>query len=175
MAGLLVPMGTLGYRRMLSIGLMVFGIASFAAAFSSSAAMLIASRALLGVGVSMVMPRVLAIIRTTFADDGERAKALGLWSVVGMAGVAIGLLVGGILLEDFWWSSVFLVSLTVLAVVIPMVWLLVPKTVGRGSGDWNIYQAALLVAGLVLTVYAMKAGMKSGIDGAVAAALFAAD
>ncbi len=80
MAGLLVPMGTLadrvGYRRMLLIGLAVFGIASAAAAFSVSPAMLIASRAVLGIGASMVMPSVLAIIRTTFEDDEERAKAL---------------------------------------------------------------------------------------------------
>ena len=105
MAGLLVPMGTLadrmGYRRMLLTGLVVFGGASAAAAFSTSPAMLIGSRAVLGVGASMIMPCVLAIIRTTFEDDGERARALGLWSVVGMAGAAIGPLVGGILLEHF--------------------------------------------------------------------------
>lgn len=177
MAGLLVPMGTLadrlGYRRMLLIGLILFGIASGAAAFSSSPAMLIASRAVLGVGAAMIMPCVLAIIRTTFEDDEERAKALGLWSVVGMAGAAIGPLVGGLLLEHFWWGSVFLVNIPVLAVVIPMVWMLVPKSVGTGSGDWNIGQAALLVAGLVLTVYGIKTGMKGGIDGIVAFSMFA--
>jgi len=177
MAGLLVPMGTLadrlGYRRMLLIGLVVFGIASTAAAFSPSPAMLIASRAVLGVGSAMIMPCVLAIIRTTFEDDEERAKALGLWSVVGMAGAAIGPLVGGLLLEHFWWGSVFLVNIPVLAVVIPMVWRLVPKSVGTGSGEWNIAQAALLVAGLVLTVYGIKTGMKGGIDGVVASSMFA--
>ncbi|MCZ7486240.1 MFS transporter [Rhizobium rhizogenes] len=175
MAGLLVPMGTLadrmGYRRMLLTGLVVFGIASAAAAFSTSPAMLIGSRAILGVGASMIMPCVLAIIRTTFEDDGERARALGLWSVVGMAGAAIGPLVGGILLEHFWWGSVFLVNLPVLTVVIALVWFLVPKKVGTGLGAWNIGQAALLVAGLVLTVYGIKTGMKGGINGTVAASL----
>ncbi|MGI2036107.1 MFS transporter [Rhizobium panacihumi] len=168
MAGLLVPMGTLadriGYRKILLIGLCVFGLASFAAAFSTTPAMLIASRAVLGIGASMVMPSVLAIIRTTFEDDGERARALGLWSVVGMAGAAIGPLVGGLLLEHFWWGSVFLVNLPVLAVVIPMVWWLVPRNAGTGMGDWNIGQAALLVAGLVLAVYGIKTSMKVGLD-----------
>lgn len=177
MAGLLVPMGTLadrmGYRRMLLIGLLVFGVASTFAAFSTSAAMLIASRAVLGIGASMIMPCVLAIIRTTFEDDGERARALGLWSVVGMAGAAVGPLVGGVLLEHFWWGSVFLVNLPVLAVVIPLVWFVVPTKVGTGSGDWNIGQAALLVAGLVLTVYGIKTGMKGGLDGMVVASLSA--
>lgn len=177
MAGLLVPMGTLadrlGYRRMLLIGLVVFGVASGAAAFSTSPAMLIASRAVLGVGASMIMPCVLAIIRTTFEDDEERARALGLWSVVGMAGAAIGPLVGGLLLEHFWWGSVFLVNIPILAIVIPMVFLLVPKSAGTGSGDWNIGQAALLVAGLVLTVYGVKTGMKGGIDAVVGSSMLA--
>lgn len=177
MAGLLVPMGTLadrvGYRRMLLIGLAVFGIASAAAAFSVSPAMLIASRAVLGIGASMVMPSVLAIIRTTFEDDEERAKALGLWSVVGMAGAAVGPLVGGLLLEHFWWGSVFLVNLPLLAIVIPLVWFMVPSRAGTASGEWNISQAALLVAGLILTVYGIKAGMKSGFGVEVASAMTA--
>ncbi|MDP9839775.1 DHA2 family multidrug resistance protein-like MFS transporter [Neorhizobium huautlense] len=167
MAGLLVPMGTLadrmGYRRILLIGLLIFGIASIAAAFSTSPTMLIASRAVLGIGASMIMPSVLAVIRTTFEDDDERARALGMWSVVGMAGAAIGPLAGGLLLEHFWWGSVFLVNIPVLAVVIPLVWILVPDTVISETSEWKIGQAVLLVAGLVLSVFAVKAVMKEGL------------
>jgi len=171
MAGLLVPMGTLadrlGYRRMLLAGLALFGLASLAAAFSTSAAMLIAARAVLGIGAAMIMPCVLAVIRTTFEDDAERARALGMWSVIGMAGAAIGPLIGGVLLEHFWWGSVFLVNIPVLAIVVPMVWMLVPNNAGNGAEEWKIGQAALLVIGLVMTVFAIKTGMKGGIDAVV--------
>lgn len=168
MAGMLVPMGTLadriGYRRMLLIGLSVFTIASIAAAFSTSASMLIAVRALLGVGASMVMPCILAIVRQTFEDDGERATALGIWSVVGSAGAGIGPLAGGFLLEHFWWGSVFLVNVPIMLVVIPLVAFVVPAKPGSGAAGWKLGQAMLLIAGLIATVYAVKAGVKEGID-----------
>lgn len=167
MAGLLVPMGTLadrvGYRRILLIGLGIFGIASVAAAFSTSAPMLIVTRAALGIGSSLIMPCVLALIRQTFEDDAERATALGIWSVVGMAGAAVGPLVGGLLLEHFWWGSVFLVNVPVMLVVIPAVWRLVPSFPGNPDATWKPGQALLLVVGLILTVYGIKAGFKAGL------------
>lgn len=166
MAGLLVPMGTLadriGYRRMLLSGLAVFTVASVAAAFSPSAPFLIAARAGLGIGSSMIMPCVLALIRQSFDDDGERATALGVWSVVGMAGAAVGPLAGGILLEHFWWGSVFLVNVPVMMVVIPMAWWLVPARPGAATGSWDPRQAILLVAALMLTVYGIKSVFKAG-------------
>lgn len=168
MAGLLVPMGTLadriGYRRMLLTGLFVFTAASVAAAFSPSATALIASRAALGIGASMIMPCILAIIRQTFEDDGERATALGVWSVVGTAGAAIGPLAGGFLLEHFWWGSVFLVNVPVMMAVIPMVWGVVPARSGNPDATWRIGQALVLMAGLVLTVYGIKTAFKQGLD-----------
>jgi len=94
MAGLLVPMGTLadkvGHRRMLLTGLVIFLAASVAAAFSTSAAMLIGARVVLALGASMVMPSILATIRQTFEDSRERAIALGLWGTIGSAGAALG-------------------------------------------------------------------------------------
>lgn len=168
MAGLLVPMGTLadriGYRRMLLIGLAVFTVSSVAAAFSPAAIPLIAARAALGIGSSMIMPCVLALIRQSFDDDAERATALGVWSVVGMAGAAVGPLAGGLLLEHFWWGAAFLVNVPIMMIVIPMAWRLVPETSGASSGPWDPRQALLLVAALMLTIYGIKAGFKSGLD-----------
>ncbi|MGV1908484.1 MFS transporter [Agrobacterium cavarae] len=169
MAGLLVPMGTLadkvGCRRLLLVGLGIFTFASVAAAFSTSASMLIAARAVLGVGSAMIMPCVLAVIRQTFEDDAERATALGAWSVVGMAGAAIGPLAGGLLLEHFWWGSVFLVNVPIMMIVIPMVWILIPRRSGNASASWKPGQALIVIAGLMLTVYGIKTGVKTNLDG----------
>ena len=168
MAGLLVPMGTLadktGHRRMLLIGLGVFTFASALAAYSTSASMLIAARAVLGIGSAMIMPSVLAVIRQTFEDDAERASALGIWSVVSMAGAAIGPLVGGLLLEHYWWGSVFLVNLPIMLVVIPMVWFCVPDRPGNSDATWKPGQALILIAGLMLSVYGVKSVFKAGLD-----------
>lgn len=162
MAGLLVPMGTLadkvGNRRILLIGLAIFGIASALAAFAPTAQMLIGARVLLAVGGSMIMPCVLGIIRRTFEDDTERRLALGLWGTVGAAGAAVGPLAGGALLEHFWWGSVFLINVPVMLVVAPACWLLLPRQEQTTSGHWAIGQASLLVVGMIAVVYATKAG-----------------
>lgn len=166
MAGLLVPMGTLadrlGYRRMMLVGLVIFVIASVFAAFAPSAMALIAARVLLALGASMVMPSILAIIRQTFEDDRERAIALGLWGTVGSAGAALGPLAGGILLEHFWWGSVFLVNVPIMLVVWPLAYFAVPKRKPQGGGNWTIGQALILIGGLIATVYAVKSGFKTG-------------
>lgn len=164
MAGLLVPMGTLadrvGHRKMLLTGLAVFLIASVIAAFAPTAAILIGARLLLAVGASMVMPNILAIIRQTFEDDNERAMALGLWGTVGAAGAAFGPLVGGLLLEHFWWGSVFLINVPVMAIVWPLAYFAVPKNQPQGTGHWKIGQAIALIIGLIASVYALKSAFK---------------
>ncbi len=162
MAGLLVPMGTLadrvGNRTILMLGLGIFGVASVFASFSQNAPMLIASRALLALGGAMIMPCVLGIIRKTFENEGERAMALGLWGTVGSAGAAVGPLLGGALLEHFWWGSVFLINVPVMLAVIPGCYFLLPKVEQTTPGKWAIGQALLLIAGMIAVVYSIKAG-----------------
>lgn len=165
MAGLLVPMGTLadriGNRKLLLIGLAVFGMASVFAAYSQSAVMLIAARVLLALGGSMIVPCVLGIIRRTFEDDGERAVALGLWSTVGSAGAAVGPLIGGGLLEFFWWGSVFLINVPLVLIVFAACYFLLPRAEATTSGRWPLGQALLLLAGMILMIYAIKSGFSA--------------
>ncbi|WP_245958004.1 MFS transporter [Marinomonas piezotolerans] len=162
MAGLLVPMGTLadkvGNRRILLIGLLIFGVASAATAFAPTAQMLIGARVMLALGGSMIMPCVLGIIRRTFEDEKERGLALGLWGTVGAAGAAVGPLIGGALLEHFWWGAVFLINVPVMLIVAPACWLLLSREEQTTSGHWPIGQALLLVMGMIAVVYAAKTG-----------------
>src|SRR3989338_2942426 len=163
MAGLLVPMGTLadriGNRRVLLIGLVIFGFASLLAAFAPTATLLIGARVLLALCGSMIMPCVLGIIRRTFEDADERAMALGLWGTVGAAGAALGPLIGGALLEHFWWGSAFLINVPIMLVVAPLVFLLLPRTEDTTPGTWALVQALLLIAGILAVVYGIKAAV----------------
>jgi len=166
MAGLLVPMGTLsdrvGHRRMLLSGLVIFMLASLAAAYSPSAGFLIAARILLAVGGAMVMPNILALIRHTFDDPKERGIALGLWGTVGSAGAALGPLSGGALLEHFWWGSVFLINVPVILIVLLLAYLSLPRHTSTAKGNWTIGQSLILITGLIATIYAVKSGFKTG-------------
>ena len=122
MAGLLLGAGTLGdrigHRRMFVIGLWVFGIASLAAAFSPNPGMLIGARALLAVGAAAMMPATLALIRLAFDNPRERNIAIAIWGSMSIAGAALGPILGGALLERFWWGSVFLINVPVVALAL---------------------------------------------------------
>ena len=165
-ASLLVPMGTqgdrIGPRKLLLVGLLIFMAASLAAAFSPNAKSLIVARGLLAVGGAMIIPSVLAIIRITFDDWKERAMALGIWGTVSTVAAAMGPLAGGLLLEHFWWGSVFLINVPIILIILPLAASLLPKPQIRIKGTWPIGQALTLAAGLMATVYAIKAVFKQG-------------
>ena len=163
MAGLLVPMGTLadkiGNQKILLVGLCLFGIASVCAAFSQNSLMLIGSRALLALGGSMIIPCVLGIIRRTFEDDNERAIALGLWGTIGSTGAALGPIIGGGLLEHYWWGSVFLINVPIMFIIAPACYFLLSRKEITTDREWKIGQALMLISGIIALVYALKSGI----------------
>src|ERR687895_1071360 len=130
-AGALITMGTLGdrigRRRMLLIGAAAFALASLLAAFSTSAEMLIAARALLGIAGATIAPSTLSLIRNLFHDSHQRTVAIGVWITAYSLGGAIGPLLGGALLEFFWWGSVFLLGVPVMALLLVLGPLLLPE------------------------------------------------
>ncbi|MEU9408933.1 MFS transporter [Streptomyces sp. NPDC048281] len=159
-ASLLILFGTLGdrvgRRRVLLLGYALFGIASAAAALAPSAAALIGARALLGVGGAMIMPATLSILRQVFPDRRERALAIGIWSAVAAVGAAVGPLLGGFLLEHFWWGSVFLVNIPLMLVSLPVGRLLLPESRGDRDGPWDVVGALMAAVGLFGVVFAVK-------------------
>jgi MFS transporter, DHA2 family, multidrug resistance protein len=134
-AGSLITMGTLGdrvgRRKLLMIGAAAFGAVSVLAAFSTSAEMLIASRALLGIAGATLAPSTLSLIFAMFSDPRERSVAIGVWIGSFSAGSAIGPVLGGIMLEYFWWGSAFLVALPVMTALLVLAHECCPSTATR--------------------------------------------
>ncbi|WAW11358.1 MFS transporter [Oxalobacter vibrioformis] len=159
-AGLLPGLGTLGdhlgHKRMFVGGLMVFGVASLFAAFSPVPESLIAARVLLAVGAAMMMPATLSIIRVTFTDEKERAMAFGIWGAVASGGAAFGPVVGGVLLEYFWWGSVFLINVPVVIAALVTGVLLLPEGKKQKGRTWDLVGSVQVMVGLVGLAYAVK-------------------
>jgi EmrB/QacA subfamily drug resistance transporter len=160
-AGLLFTAGILGdrigRRKMLLIGLALFGLASLASAYSRSPTQLIWARALMGVGAAAIMPSTLSIISNIF-DPRERGKAIGIWAGAVGLGVAIGPVIGGLLLESFWWGSVFLINVPVVIVGLIAVALMVPESRDPNPGRHDVVGVVLTVAGLIAFVYGIIYG-----------------
>lgn len=159
-SGLLPGLGTLGdrlgHKRLFIGGLVVFGIASLCAAYSPSAALLIASRALLAVGAAMMMPATLSIIRLTFSDESERSLAIGVWAAVASGGAAFGPVLGGYLLEHFWWGSVFLINVPIVVVALVLGLIYIPNLPGNAARRWDLAGSLQIMVGLVGVTYAIK-------------------
>jgi MFS transporter, DHA2 family, multidrug resistance protein len=159
-AGSLITMGTLGdrigRRRLLMIGAATFGVASVIAAFSRTAEMLVASRALLGVAGATLAPSTLSLIRNMFHDPGQRTVAIGVWGTSFSVGGAIGPLLGGMLLEHFWWGSVFLLAVPVMALLLVFGPMLLPEYRDPNAGRIDLTSAALSLAAVLSTIYGLK-------------------
>ncbi|MCX4694155.1 MFS transporter [Streptomyces sp. NBC_01408] len=159
-AALLILFGTLGdrvgRRRILLLGYGLFGVASAIAAFADNAQVLIAARALLGIGGAMIMPATLSILRQVFPDRRERALAIGIWTAVAAVGAASGPVLGGFLVQHYWWGSVFLINIPLMALILPMGRWLLPESKGTSDGPWDVTGALMAAAGVLGAVLGIK-------------------
>ena len=167
LAGLLVTMGTLGdrigRRKLLLIGAAAFGAASVLAAFSTSPAMLIAARAVLGVAAATLAPSTLSLIRNMFLDEQQRTFAVGVWIASFSTGAAIGPLIGGALLSHFWWGSVFLIAVPVMALLLVLGPIFLPEY-RDPAGRLDILSAGLSLASVLTVIYGIKQAAESGFS-----------
>src|SRR5687768_12737704 len=167
-AGFLITMGTLGdrigRRRLLLVGAGAFGIVSVIAAFSTSAEMLIASRALLGVAGATVAPSTLSLIFNMFTDPRQRTVAIGWWIAAFSAGGAIGPVLGGILLENFWWGSAFLVAVPVMLLLLVLGPRVLPEYRDPDAGRLDLPSALLSLAAVLTVIFGLKEMAQNGIE-----------
>lgn len=168
LAGFLVTMGNvadrIGRKKLLMIGSVCFGLASVLAAFAPSPEILIAARALLGIAGATIMPSTLSIIRNLFHDPIQRSRAIAIWSAGAMAGGAVGPLVGGALLEHFWWGSVFLINVPVIILIVVLGAMLLPESKNPDAVRIDLVSAVLSVCSIVPVVYAIKHVISDGFD-----------
>jgi DHA2 family multidrug resistance protein-like MFS transporter len=167
-AGSLVTMGTLGdrigRRRLLLSGATAFGAASLLAAFAPTAELLILARALLGIAGATLMPSTLSLLRSLFTDPAQRTFAIGLWVTTFSAGTVVGPLVAGVLLQHFWWGSVFLINLPVMVALLVVGPRLLPEVRDPAPGRFDIPGAALSVLAVLAVVYGVKRIAEGGPD-----------
>ncbi|MFF6784425.1 MFS transporter [Streptomyces sp. NPDC012510] len=160
LAGLLMTMGSLGdrigRRRLLMVGAAAFGAASLVAAYANSAETLIAARAVLGIGGATLMPSTMALTRTLFTDPVQRAKAIGVWSGVMATGVALGSVLSGVLVEYFWWGSVFLVNLPAMALLLLLGPFLLPESRNPRPGRFDLLSVPLSMAAVLPVIHGLK-------------------
>jgi DHA2 family multidrug resistance protein-like MFS transporter len=167
LAGSLITMGTLGdrigRRKLLLIGAVAFAIASLLAAFSTSAEMLIAARALLGIAGATLAPSTLSLIRGMFVDARQRTFAIGVWITSFSAGAVIGPPLGGVLLEFFWWGSVFLLAVPVMALLVVLGPVLLPEFRDPEAGRLDLLSAGLSLATVLAVIYGLKQIAQDGL------------
>ncbi|MFI0372394.1 MFS transporter [Actinomadura sp. 1N219] len=168
LAGLLITMGgvgdRVGHKKLLLIGTALFAAASAVTAYAPSAELLIAARAVLGVAGATLMPSCLSLIRRAFAEPKERTMAVG--AFMGVAGLAVGLgpVLGGALLDHFWWGSVFLINVPIMAAALVAGALVLPESRNPVPGRLDLLSVPLSVAGVLGVVYAVKEAAAHGLD-----------
>ncbi|MDH6540561.1 MFS transporter [Streptomyces sp. SPB4] len=168
LSGLLITMGSLGdrigRRKLLLAGAGAFGLASVAAAYATSAEMLIAARVLLGIGGATLMPSTLALVRNLFRDDKQRGKAIALWSGAMTGGIALGSVLSGVLLNHFWWGSVFLINVPAMLLLLVLVPVLVPEFKDPAPGRFDLLSVPLSTAAVLPVVYGLKEIAAEGFE-----------
>ncbi len=168
LAGLLITMGSLGdrigRRRLLLIGAAAFSLASLGAAYSQSAADLIAARAVQGVAGATLMPSTLALIRNMFHDEKQRRVAIAIWTAATMSGVALGPVLSGLLLDHFWWGSVFLINVPFMVALVTLGPALVPEFRAARSGRFDLLGSALSLGAVLPVIYGMQEISAAGAD-----------
>src|SRR5918999_979730 len=168
LAGFLITMGTLGdrisRRRLLLIGAAAFGAASVLAALSTTAEMLIAARALMGVAGATLAPSTLSLIFSMFRDPRQRSIAIGVWITGFSSGAAIGPVLGGLLLEFFWWGSVFLMALPVMALLLVLGPRVLPEYRNPNAERLDLLSVVLSLVAVLLVIYGLKQIAQDGFD-----------
>jgi DHA2 family multidrug resistance protein-like MFS transporter len=165
-AGFLITMGTLGdrigRRKLLLVGAAAFGLLSLLAAFSNSAEMLIVSRALLGIAGATIAPSTLSLIFNMFKDQRQRSVAIAVWISAFSAGSAIGPVLGGILLENFWWGSVFLLAVPVMAVLLVLGPIVLPEYKDPDAGRLDLVSAGMSLVAVLAVIFGLKETAQDG-------------
>ncbi|KUJ64587.1 MFS transporter [Streptomyces albus subsp. albus] len=160
LAGLLITMGSLGdrigRRKLLMLGATAFGIASLGAAYAQSAEMLIAARALLGIGGATLMPSTMALVRNLFQDPKQRGAAIGIWSGAMAGGVALGSVLCGVMLNHFWWGSVFLINTPAMVLLLVLAPVLLPESKNPEPGRFDLLGVPLSMGAVLPAIYGIK-------------------
>jgi DHA2 family multidrug resistance protein-like MFS transporter len=166
-AGSLITMGTLGdrigRRRLLMIGAGAFGVGSVLAAFSTTAEMLIATRALLGIAGATLAPSTLSLIRNMFLDSKQRTRAISIWITSFSVGAAVGPLLGGLVLEFFWWGAAFLLNVPVMAALLVLAPKLLPEYKDPNPGRPDLTSAALSLTAVLAIIFGFKQIAQDGL------------
>ena len=156
-AGLLLTMGSLGDRfgrkRALQAGLVIFGLTSVFAAYANTGGQLIAARAVMGIGGALIMPSTLSIITNVFPRE-ERGRAISIWAAVAGLGIGLGPLTGGLLLDQFWWGSVFFINVPIVTVAIIAGLVVIPESRDPHPKALDVPGAALSILAVAALVYA---------------------
>jgi MFS transporter, DHA2 family, multidrug resistance protein len=167
-AGLMITMGNLGdrlgRRRLLLIAAAVFGVASIVAAYSVSPGMLIGARAVLGIAGAAIAPCTLSLISTLFPDERRRATALGVWGGCFTVGAIVGPIVGGVLLNHFWWGSAFLIGVPAMVVLLAVGPFLLPEYRNEKAGRTDVPSVLLSLAAILPAIHGLKHLAAHGAD-----------
>ena len=168
LAGLLITMGSLGdrigRRRLLLFGAAAFSLASLGAAYSQTAEQLIAARAVLGIAGATLMPSTLALIRNMFHDEKQRRTAIAVWTGGTMSGIALGPVLSGVLLNHFWWGSVFLINVPFMIMLLALAPALVPEFRAPQAGRFDVFSSVLSLGAVLPAIYGIKQIAAYGVD-----------